>query len=450
MLTLIITLGIILDMIEYLRTDSKNITTDQDLALWLENNYIRPFVVIGRSDGLIVRDAMETITLIRAHGRYSKVFPMPEGSKLPLQRLWVPGLEPVDVPDMSEDLMSTIEGFAPREPLDRYEMYKTYEVSGGKTLGTFRDELGWTREIREAPKPKVNLARQNRPAAKKASAAKGVPKKCAPEVLSFSNRTARRRKLNEGSNLTVGQKKFLLTFTSATLNGQAGSLSSPLDTPATLVDTEDLTVPLQLRWASPVVDHEQQPMFKRPKKHLGIIDNRIGDELKFRKEATLSSNSDGASTDNDATISVNSINSDEEPPIKVVSHSSAEGEDTSKDESEDDNEALPSSSLVGSSILVPSSPPTYPIFHVPDYESTVDEAVSESSVESEHEFDYNTRYAGSGRVAANNESGSVGGESGEGEENGDTGSTSEGGSIVSASDNDDAGSEYNDVMDLSE
>jgi hypothetical protein len=330
-------LGIILDMIEYLRTDSKNVPTDQDLALWLEKNYICPFARIGRLDGLVVRDALETTILVHAHGRYSKVFPMPEGSRLPPQRLWVPGLEPTEVPQVREDVISSIEGIAPREPLETYEMYKTFDMQTGKSLGMWKDLMGWTREIRETPKPKIVSSKHIVPGkllVKRLVANEGVSERRTPEIRIFSNRTDRRRKLNDRSKLTVRQRKLSETFANATLARQAGSLSSPLDTPATLIDAARLVVPFQLSWKSPLDGEDgRQPIASSDRKRVGIIEGRLGGELKIRKEALPSTSSTGASTDNDAALS---ISFNEESVNEAASDSGAEGVDESEDDQNND------------------------------------------------------------------------------------------------------------------
>jgi hypothetical protein len=387
-------------MIEYLRTDSKDIPTDQDLALWLENNYVRPFARISRLEGLVVRDARETTVLVYAHERYSKVFPMPEGSRLPPQRLWVPGLEPTELPQVCEDVISFIEGIAPREPVEKYEMYKTFAVQTGKSLGMWKDLMGWTREIREAPKPRVDLARQTLPekllvqglAARRGASEGRIPEKRVSEIQIFSNRADRRRKLNDGGKLTVSQRKLSETFTNATLARQSMSLSSPPDTPGTLIDVARLVAPFQLSWSSPlVVEDDRQSIVRPDRKRIGIIEGRVRGELKIRKEALSYSSPTRASMDNDAPLSI-----------------SSDGE-------------------------------------------SIDEAVSDSNAEvmdeSEDETDYEQNNDGTRRLSADNESGSVDGES---EGNASTDSESPSVSVKSESDDGDEGSEYSDVMGLSE
>jgi hypothetical protein len=387
-------------MIEYLRTDSKDIPTDQDLALWLENNYVRPFARISRLEGLVVRDAQETTVVVYAHERYSKVFPMPEGSRLPPQRLWVPGLEPTELPQVCEDVISSIEGIAPREPVEKYEMYKTFAVQTGKSLGMWKDLMGWTREIREAPKSRVDLARQTLPekllvqglAARRGASEGRIPEKRVSEIQIFSNRADRRRKLNDGGKLTVSQRKLSETFTNATLARQSMSLSSPLDTPGTLIDVARLVAPFQLSWSSPlVVEDDRQSIVRPDRKRIGIIEGRVRGELKIRKEALSYSSPTRASMDNDAPLSI-----------------SSDGE-------------------------------------------SIDEAVSDSNAEvmdeSEDETDYEQNNDGTRRLSTDNESGSVDGES---EGNASTDSESPSVSVKSESDDGDEGSEYSDVMGLSE
>jgi hypothetical protein len=453
-------LGIILDMIEYLRTDSRNISTDQDLALWLENNFIRPFACIGRLDGLVVRDARETATLISAHERYSKVFPMPEGSMLPPQRLWVPGLEPVDVPKVSEDIMADVYGIALREPLEKYEMYRHYEVQTGMSLGIWTDNMGWTREIREAPKPKGEKERRLVPEqlpVTRLATNKSVPKdrisrKSASDTIIFSSRTGPRCKVHAGSKLTVNQRKLSDLFTNTALKQPSDLTSLPPDTPATLIAMAPLTAPLQLRWTSPLITEDQHQSFgSHNGKRVGIIKSRVRGELKIRKEAPRSSSPTVQAME---TASVSSDGSSEDYMAQAVAMTGIGRNDKIEDECEEQNinsEALSSPSPSGRSPLVPSNPPSIRMSRISHTESLRTGLVSGSSAESADETEYDIYHErdneGFRMVGADNNFGSFGRESIGGA---DTDKESEEGSITSESDSSDVASEYNDIMDLSE
>jgi hypothetical protein len=447
-------------MIEYLRTDSKNISTDQDLALWLENTFIHPFACIGRLDGLVVRDARETATLISAHERYSKVFPMPEGSMLPPQRLWVPGLEPVDASEVSEDVMADVYGIAPREPLEKYEMYRHYEVQTGMSLGIWTDNMGWTREIREAPKLKGEKERRvvpeqlpvTRLATNKSVPKDRIPRKSVSEMIIFSSRTGPRCKVHAGSKLTANQRKLSDLFTSTALKQQSDLASLPSDTPATLIEMAPLTAPLQLRWASPLITEDQHQIIGNHNgKRVGIIESRVRGELKIRKEAPKSSSPIVQAME---TASASSDGSSEDFMAQAATMTGIGRNDDIEDESDEQNinSEVPSSpSPSGRSPLIPSNPPSIRMSRISHTESHRTEPVSDSSAESADETEYDIYHErhneGSRVVGADNNFGSFGRESKGGD---DTESESEEVSILSESDGSDVASEYNDIMDLSE
>ncbi|KAF2710961.1 hypothetical protein K504DRAFT_453984 [Pleomassaria siparia CBS 279.74] len=191
--------GIILDMIEYLRTESSAIESDQTLSHWLETLYIRPFATVNRLDGLVVRSALDMSILIHAHSRYTSIFPMPEDSHLPPRRLWVPGWEPTYVlpPRPREQVLKPVVDKAPRGVFVRLEMGGQRQ---GKCWGKVKDAWGWMREIwsADAPAPIVPQAR------------KKLPNMLPPEkrTAQGQNTKPRKRNMRDGSRLNVRPNDF--------------------------------------------------------------------------------------------------------------------------------------------------------------------------------------------------------------------------------------------------
>ncbi|KAF2800448.1 hypothetical protein K505DRAFT_1165 [Melanomma pulvis-pyrius CBS 109.77] len=219
-------------MIEYLRTDSPDNETDQNISLWLEDNYIRPFKRIDRLDGLVVRDGLEMASIVYAHKRYTVIFPMPAGSGLPPQRLWVPGLEPTYSPSGGENLIKFTEIQAPRGGFQDFEMYKAYKKRSGTFLGTIKDNNGWTRALWEAPAPE---APPRRP---KQQQLVGVKVRGPAKRKAASGAKSRRKRdLKATGRLTPKQQRVFENFAKDAAGGPGAT--PPLGPHASSMDAEE-------------------------------------------------------------------------------------------------------------------------------------------------------------------------------------------------------------------
>jgi len=229
--------------VEYLRTDSTQNQTDQVLSLWLEDQYIRAFTKINRLDGLVVRDYWEMNTILYAHESYTRIFPMPVGTRLPSQRIWVPGLEPICEPS-ERDMVKFDRKLAPRGGFENYEMYKSYETRTGTCLGRYRDTMGWEREIWEAPK----LPQISRPVVKVAATIRtSVPEGQIEQkpmlegenvMHSPDKPVGLKRKMVDRSRLTGSQMTLLERFANVTESKQSAPFGGPYQSQEQNTETE--------------------------------------------------------------------------------------------------------------------------------------------------------------------------------------------------------------------
>ncbi|KAH7392798.1 hypothetical protein BKA66DRAFT_606758 [Pyrenochaeta sp. MPI-SDFR-AT-0127] len=137
--------GMLIDILEYLSATQRPI--DWGLSLWLQENYIAPFGRVERLDGLVVASMQHRDMITLAHEWYIDF----TGERAKVQRLWVPGLEPtynmnreksLKLPSPPRRFEQTV-----WRASDMYYQNGVERKRKGRSLGEWKDELGWERKI---------------------------------------------------------------------------------------------------------------------------------------------------------------------------------------------------------------------------------------------------------------------------------------------------------------
>ncbi|KAF2826276.1 hypothetical protein CC86DRAFT_292942, partial [Ophiobolus disseminans] len=134
----------IIDIIECLSTTGE--IYDYEVALWLRTHYVEPFGRIDGLDGLVVTEKEHLDPLLLAYERFINI----EGKLALAQRLWVPGLEPIQQTPHQCFKFPELPGLSERKKWRAGEAF----VKNGLTVqqrgtceGGWRDERNWKRMI---------------------------------------------------------------------------------------------------------------------------------------------------------------------------------------------------------------------------------------------------------------------------------------------------------------